>query len=99
MPNVGIIILAAGGSARLGKPKQLLEYGGTTLLQHAIDVARRSRCKPCVLVLGANADLITPRINTAGVHIVENKAWAEGLPASIQTGMHPLRERDPRGGR
>ena len=48
-----IILLAAGTSSRLGKPKQLLAYKGTTLLTHSIQVALGSMAQRVVVVLGA----------------------------------------------
>lgn len=51
---VGAILLAAGGSTRLGRPKQLLAYRGRTLLRHAAEQALASRARPLVVVLGAD---------------------------------------------
>jgi molybdenum cofactor cytidylyltransferase len=53
--SIGLILLAAGKSTRLGQPKQLLNYEGQTLLQHSLQVARTSDAHPVVVVLGADA--------------------------------------------
>ena len=53
MRPVGLVILAAGGSTRLGPPKQLVAYRGRSLLRHAAEVAAGSLCRPIVVVLGA----------------------------------------------
>ena len=53
MRPVGLTILAAGGSTRLGQPKQLVAYRGRSLLRHAAEVAIGSLCRPIVVVLGA----------------------------------------------
>ncbi len=88
----GIIILAAGRSARLGKPKQNLIYQGKTLLQRAIDTALLSVCKPVVVVLGAYADDILMSINTSEVQVIRNPNWEEGMASSIRTGIIALQK-------
>lgn len=88
--NTGIIILAAGESTRMGEPKQLLPYRGTTLLQHAIDTARSVPRAPVVVVLGANADRIRGELNEPFILIEENPDWREGMGSSIRTGLGAL---------
>ena len=75
------IILAAGESSRLGQPKQNLLFNGQTLLQRAVDSAQRSKCKPVIVVLGANADAIMPPAKTT---LLYNKDWKEGMASSIE---------------
>jgi molybdenum cofactor cytidylyltransferase len=88
--SVGIIILAAGASKRMGQPKQLLPYQGSNLLQHTIKAAVNSVCNPIVLVLGANRELIMPQVMNNPIHIVENKDWEEGMSSSIRTGLEKM---------
>lgn len=76
----GVIILAAGGSVRMGRPKQNLVYKGKTLLQHAIDTALESDCGPIVVVLGANAAEITI---SQGIEVLHNPDWQSGMASSI----------------
>ncbi|RYZ77260.1 MAG: nucleotidyltransferase family protein, partial [Proteobacteria bacterium] len=57
-PKTGIIVLAAGNSSRLGRPKQLLDFKGTTLLQNTVDIALRVPGSVVILVTGANSHLI-----------------------------------------
>jgi molybdenum cofactor cytidylyltransferase len=61
MPSrtVGIAILAAGGSRRMGQPKQLLPFRKQTLLRHAVENAAASVCRPIVVVTGAYAELVS----------------------------------------
>ncbi len=54
--TIGLILLAAGGSARLGRPKQLLDYEGQPLLRRAVETALASQYRPVVVVLGAQAE-------------------------------------------
>ncbi|MBA3320864.1 MAG: NTP transferase domain-containing protein, partial [Pyrinomonadaceae bacterium] len=44
--RVGIVVLAAGASTRMGESKQLLRYEGETLLRRAVNAALASRCRP-----------------------------------------------------
>lgn len=88
----GIVILAAGSSSRLGKPKQNLIYKEKTLLQNTIKAALATGCHPVVVVLGANADVIKPIISDLPVSIVYNKDWKEGMASSIRTGILELKQ-------
>jgi molybdenum cofactor cytidylyltransferase len=83
----GIIILAAGSSSRLGRPKQNLLYKGKTLLQRAIETAIASICEPVVVVLGANEEVIKPTIANFSIDIIDNADWAEGMASSIRAGL------------
>ena len=88
-------MLAAGESARLGRPKQLLLYKERTLLQHGVQVAIDTRKKPVIAVLGANADLLLREIGDKGVQAVINYKWNEGVASSIRTGLGKLLEIAP----
>lgn len=87
---IGLILLAAGGSTRLGHPKQLLPYQNKTLLRHAAETALGSLCRPIVVVLGAGADLLRPELAELNVLIAENKDWEKGMGSSIRVGMAAL---------
>ena len=92
--KIGALVLAAGASRRMGRPKQLLPYRGRSLLRHAAETAAASRCQFVTVVLGAHAEnlrrelgnLLMPRI----VQIVENPGWADGLGSSIAVGVRAL---------
>jgi molybdenum cofactor cytidylyltransferase len=88
--KIGIVILAAGVSSRLGSPKQLLSYNGKTLLRHAVDEATNSNADFVVVVLGANADLLLKEIDATKASVIENKEWEEGMASSIRTGLKML---------
>ncbi len=88
--NIGIIVLAAGASKRLGKPKQLLYFRGETLLKRAAKIAVASGCQPVIVVLGANAENLAREIEEFDVEIVENLDWENGMGTSIQTGLKRL---------
>ena len=86
----GVVILAAGASTRMGTPKQLLEVEGRPLLVRAVEAALASAAWPVVVVLGAHAEKIRPVLARLPVLIAENPAWAEGMAASIRTGITTL---------
>lgn len=89
-PAVGLILLAAGGSSRLGHPKQLLPYRGRTLLRHAAETALLCVCRPIIVVLGALPDRM--RLELAGLEVsaMDNPAWERGMGSSIRTGLAAL---------
>ena len=86
----GIVILAGGASTRLGKPKQLLQYHGKTLLNHAVNEAVNAKADAVVVILGKNADLFQNEINKEKVRIVKNKDWEEGMASSVRLGLDTL---------
>lgn len=87
---IGVVILAAGASTRLGTPKQLLHYRGRSLLRHTAEVAIVSGCQPIVVVLGAQAERLEAEVQQLPVTIVRNSRWADGMSSSIQTGLKTL---------
>jgi molybdenum cofactor cytidylyltransferase len=89
----GILILAAGQSARLGSPKQKLLYHGNTLLQHAINAALATVCEPVIVVLGAFAEDILPDVSNKKVQIIHNSNWEEGMASSIRVGITELEKK------
>lgn len=93
--ETGIIILAAGKSSRLGRPKQLLSYKGKTLLQNVIDGALKTSCSPIVVVLGANADEILEQHSNKNIHFIVNPLWENGMASSIVAGLSAVVNLDP----
>ena len=94
--KVGLILLAAGESSRLGRPKQLLIYNGKTLLQHSLQAARVSTLSPIVIVIGAYADTLQNEIGFFDdVHVVKNTAWKAGMASSIHCGIEALKKIAP----
>ncbi|MCB1132098.1 MAG: nucleotidyltransferase family protein [Verrucomicrobiae bacterium] len=84
------VILAAGASSRFGRPKQLLEIDGETLVSRACRIAMEAGCSPVVVVLGAHADEILGRGLPDGVRIVINERYAEGMGLSLARGVGEL---------
>jgi molybdenum cofactor cytidylyltransferase len=91
MDNIGIIILAAGSSSRMGQPKQLLKYKDTSLLRHAVETAQASRCKgPVLIVTGALHDELFKECIDLNVSVAHNTNWQQGMATSIHTGLRAL---------
>jgi molybdenum cofactor cytidylyltransferase len=88
--RVAAIVLAAGGSKRFGRPKQLLPWEGDTLLGHAVDVALASGAEPVVVVLGHHADACRAALGGRPVRVVVNLEWAEGQSTSVRAGLTAL---------
>lgn len=81
------MILAAGSSSRLGRPKQLVEFQNKTLLQHVIDTVAPFNFTSAVLILGAHADQIREATNLHDVTVLDNENWSEGIASSIRLGV------------
>ncbi|MFP5079045.1 NTP transferase domain-containing protein [Pedobacter sp. JCM 36344] len=85
----GIIILAAGNSSRLGKPKQLLTYQGKTLLKHVTDESLEASDGAIVVVLGAYAEIAVEATNDRLFRVV-NERWQSGMSSSLAMGLLEL---------
>jgi molybdenum cofactor cytidylyltransferase len=77
------LVLGAGGSRRLGRPKQLLPYGDKTLLGHVLDTARACEFDQLVVALGGSADGVRERVDLGGADVVVNDAFGSGCSSSI----------------
>ena len=72
------LVLGAGGSSRLGRPKQLLPFAGTTLLGHVVGVARICRFDQLVVAIGAAAEDVRGAVDLDGADVVVNDAYGSG---------------------
>lgn len=88
--KTGIIILAAGNSSRLGRPKQLLEYKESTLLKNAISEALKVEDSFLIIVTGSNHDLIEKELNLLEITFSYNPEWGMGMSSSIVKGISDL---------
>ena len=93
VPFVTGLVLAAGGSRRLGASKQLLPYNGRTLLDHVLGTARACPFDQLLCVIGASADEIRGRVDLRGAEVVENRHFGEGCSSSIAAALSAV---DPR---
>ena len=92
-PFVTGLVLGAGGSQRLGRPKQLLRYGDGTLLGHVVGVARTCPFDQMVVAIGGSAEDVRGTVDLAGADVVVNDAYGAGCSSSIAAAMDIV---DPR---
>lgn len=90
MSSVGLLLLAAGSSSRLGRSKQLLRFEGQSLLRRAAEAAVGSGCSPVVVVLGAQAEAHRSELEGLPVQPVLNPHWEQGMGSSLRCGMQAL---------
>jgi molybdenum cofactor cytidylyltransferase len=88
-PRIGVVILAAGASTRMGTPKQLLLYQGQTLIRRVVETALASVCNPVVVVLGANASVVGNELELP-VLVTRNREWETGMSSSVRAGVEAL---------
>jgi CTP:molybdopterin cytidylyltransferase MocA len=90
--NAGAVILAAGESRRMGRPKAYLPFRGGTFLS-GIAATLGRRCAPVIAVFGFDADRLIARLESSGpamVTGVENPAWELGMLTSLQAGLRAV---------
>jgi len=92
--RIGIIILAAGASTRLGEPKQNLLFRGKSLLHHALAVAKVTNCSPILIITGAHT-FENDDLSDSGIYVVQNPDWQKGIASSINLGVLYLQEKEP----
>lgn len=85
--TVTAVVLAAGASRRLGRPKQLLPFGGGTLLDAVLATARQAGFDQVLLTLGAAADRIGAEVALDGIEVVPTPDFGEGCAASLRTAV------------
>jgi molybdenum cofactor cytidylyltransferase len=81
------IILAAGSSSRLGRPKQLLDLAGKPVLQHVIETLSRSPVDEIVVVIGHQAVDVATAVGGTGVRVAVNPDYRTGQSTSLRTGL------------
>lgn len=81
------LLLAAGGSSRLGRPKLLLPYGDGTLLEHVLATACASPLDQLIVALGGSADAVLASLDLRGAEVVVNDDYGEGCSSSIAAAL------------
>jgi molybdenum cofactor cytidylyltransferase len=92
--KVGAIVLAAGGSSRLGQAKQLLIYRGQTLVRRSTQAATKAGCSPVIVVLGCEQERIAVELRGLPVELVSNEQWERGLGSSLRRGVEAAADCD-----
>lgn len=86
--SVACAVLAAGGSARLGTPKQLLMIDGRTLIARVVAAACASRCEHVAVVLGAHAPAVSAALPSCRATTLLNPQWSsEGMSSTMHTAV------------
>jgi len=94
MPSlISAILLAAGESKRMGKPKQLMPLGGTTILEQTIDNSLNSEVDEVIVVLGAIAEETKKIVAARPVKTVVNPNYQQGMSTSIIAGLNMVDSR------
>jgi molybdenum cofactor cytidylyltransferase len=87
------LVLGAGGSKRLGRPKQLLPYGDRPLLEHTLSTARECGFDQLIVPIGGAADEVRGRVDFTGAEVVVNYAFGEGCSSSIAAALSAVNPR------
>jgi len=86
--KVSAILLAAGESKRMGKLKQLMPLGNTTMVEQTIDNLLSSRVSEVIVVLGHRAEEVMKRIAARPIKIAVNPIYHQGMGTSIAAGLN-----------
>jgi molybdenum cofactor cytidylyltransferase len=89
-PFVSGLVLAAGGSSRLGRPKQLLPYRGATLLDAVLDTARSCEFDQLVVTLGGSVRQVREAVDLSGADVVVNETFGSGCSSSIAAALRAV---------
>jgi molybdenum cofactor cytidylyltransferase len=87
MQKIGAVILAAGESSRFGRPKQLVQFRGKSLVRRVVDAAKDANCSAIVVVLGSRREQIERELKETAAIVAENEDWRRGIGSSIRVGV------------
>lgn len=88
--TIAAVVLAAGSSERLGRPKQLEPWGTTNLLGHVLRSVERFGVEEIWVVLGRDSEKILADTEMGDAGVVENPEWEEGIASSLRVGLDAL---------
>lgn len=91
--SLGAILLAAGGSSRLGQPKQLIKIDGEPLVLRQAKVLLRLGAARVVVVTGSDEEAVKSALGDLPVHFVHNPDWQHGMGRSLACGIGAMPER------
>lgn len=90
-PKVAAVVLAAGGSTRMGTPKQLLIVRGKPMLRRVSEAVCAIGLEQVVVVIGAHKDVVMEALDGLPATVVVNEDWLRGLSSSLRAGIGALR--------
>lgn len=88
--TAAVIVLAAGDSTRMGRPKALLDWHGRPLIEHVLATAREGGCARSLVVLGRDAESIMAAADLGDAMVLINPDPAQGQISSTRLGMQNL---------
>lgn len=93
--DIAVLILAAGASSRMGQPKALLPWGGTTVMGHLLDELKAAGLSDITLVSGAHHEELKKGLEQKDVRLVYHKGWEAGMGSSLRKGVQFTSESFP----
>jgi molybdenum cofactor cytidylyltransferase len=87
---IAAVVLAAGTSSRMGRPKQNLPLSGVPILEMTLRTFRRSKVGKVVVILGAHAEEVKKDVKFAGEEVVFNPRFSDGMSSSLRFGLDRL---------
>lgn len=87
MTDIGLVLLAAGSSERMGCAKQLLDYRGQPLVRRAAQIALASRCDAVFVVVGSQGERVLSALEGLPIETVIHTRWRDGIGSSIGAGI------------
>jgi molybdenum cofactor cytidylyltransferase len=90
--KIGAIVLGAGGSVRMGQPKQLLRIDGQSLIRRAALAAIDGGCNPVIVVTGAESNRVTGELAGLSVWTIYHANWQAGMGSSLKKGLDELQK-------
>ncbi len=84
---IAAVVLAAGLSTRMGRPKQTLSVKGKAMLEWVLEVLRESKVDTTVVVLGARAAQVKERVRFMDERIIVNPDFRKGMGSSLRIGL------------
>jgi len=88
------LLLAGGEGRRFGRPKALVEFAGSPLVEKAARTLSAGGCRPTVVVLGASAEEVAETCSLQETVVIVNENWREGMSTSLKAGLAEARRRD-----
>jgi len=95
MQKIGAVILAAGESSRFGRPKQLVQFHGKSLVRRVVNAAKDANCSAIVVVLGSKREQIERELKETDAIVAENQDWRRGIGSSIRVGVESALNQAP----
>jgi molybdenum cofactor cytidylyltransferase len=89
---IAALVLAAGTSKRMGKPKLTLRLNGESMLDRVLDTLHRSKVDRVVVVLGADRDEVTRKVKFHGEKVLYNSRYKGGMSGSLKLGLKSIQQ-------